>query len=145
MMSSADTCILVATQSSINDIWKTFKPSMTDKQELKYSRIATIVISLFALLVALFYTNAYDALMFAWTFYAAALGLPCLAALYWKKATTPGMYAGILTGLVVSIAWKLMGQPFNVGSTIVGVAACAIALVSVSLATCKSHPSRIAE
>ena len=142
MMSSADTCILVATQASINDIWRTLKPNMTDKQELRLSRVATVLIALFALVVALFYTNAYDALMFAWTFYAAAMGLPCLAALYWKKATNPGILSGMLSGLVSSIVWKMLGEPFNVGSTIVGVLCCGVALVMVSLATYKKYPSR---
>ena len=141
MMSSADTCILVSTQAAVNDIWRTLKPDMTDKQELKLSRYATVAISLFALVVALFFTNAYDALMFAWTFYAAAMGLPCLAALFWKDATSPGIVAGMVTGFVTCVGWKLLGEPF-VGSTIVGVVCCGIALVVVSLATRRSHPSR---
>ena len=142
MMSSADTCILVSTQACVNDIWRTLKPNMTDKQELRFSRYATVAISLFALIVALFFTNAYDALMFAWTFYAAAMGLPCLAALYWKKATTPGILAGMIAGFVSCVVWKFMGEPLNLGSTIVGVVCCGIALVAVSLATCKKYPSR---
>ena len=142
MMSSADTCILVSAQATVNDIWRTLKPDMTDKQELKLSRIVTGVISVFALVVALFYTNAYDALMFAWTFYAASMGLPCFAALYWKKATTPGILSGMLAGFFGSVIWKLLGQPLNLGSTIVGVICCGVALVAVSLATCKTHPSR---
>ena len=115
---------------------------MTDKQELHLSRIVTVVISVFALVVALFYTNAYDALMFAWTFYAASMGLPCLAALYWKDATKPGILAGMISGFAASVIWKMLGEPLNLGSTIVGVIFCAVALVAVSLATCKSHPSR---
>lgn len=142
MMSSADTCILVSTQALINDIYKTVKPETTDQQELKLSRIATVVISVFALIVALFFTSAYDALMFAWTFYAAAMGLPCLAALYWKKATAPGIVSAMLTGVVVSVVWKFAGEPFGIGTTIAGVICCGIVLVAVSLATCKSHPSR---
>lgn len=142
MMSSADTCILVSTQACVNDIWRTLKPDMTDRQELRLSRAVTVLISLFALAVALFYTNAYDALMFAWTFYAASMGLPCLAALCWKKATTAGILAGMLTGLITSVGWKLLGQPLNLGSTIVGVVCCGVALVAVSLATYRKHPSR---
>lgn len=142
MMSSADTCILVSTQALINDIYKTVKPETTDQQELKLSRIATVVISIFALIVALFFTSAYDALMFAWTFYAAAMGLPCLAALYWKKATAPGIVSSMLTGVIVSVIWKFAGEPFGIGTTIAGVICCGIVLVAVSLATCKSHPSR---
>lgn len=142
MMSSADTCILVATQAGVNDIWRTLHPNMTDRQELCLSRIITVLISLFALVVALFYTSAYDALMFAWTFYAAAMGLPCLAALYWKKANNPGILSGMIVGLVTSIIWKLLGEPYGIGSTIAGVALCGVALVGVTLATYKKYPSR---
>ncbi len=142
MMSSADTCILVATQAGVNDIWRTLKPDMTDKQELRLSRIMTVIIAVFALVVALFYTSAYDALMFAWTFYAASMGLPCLAALYWKKANTPGILSGMAAGLVSSIVWKSLGEPWGIGSTIAGVVCCAAALVIVTLATCRKHPSR---
>ena len=145
MMSSADTCILVSTQAAVGDIYKTLKPETTDEQQLKLSRIATVVISVFALIVALFFTSAYDALMFAWTFYAAAMGLPCLAALYWKKATNPGIIASMLTGVIVSVIWKFAGEPFGIGTTIAGVICCGIVLVAVSLATCKSHPSRQAD
>ena len=80
--------------------------------------------------------------MFAWTFYAASLGLPCLAALFWKKATSPGILAGMIAGFVGSVGWKLLGEPLSLGSTIVGVACCAVALVAVSLATWKKYPSR---
>ena len=142
MMSSADTCILVSTQAIVNDIWRTLKPDMDDRHELKFSRIVTVAVSLFALIVALFFTSAYDALMFAWTFYAASMGLPCLAALFWKKATSPGIIAGMLAGFVSCVGWKLLGEPMNLGSTIVGVVCCGVVLVCVSLATCKNQPSR---
>ena len=142
MMSSADTCILVSTQAVVNDIWRTLKPSMTDREELKLSRWVTVAISVFALVVALFFTSAYDALMFAWTFYAASMGLPCLAALFWKKATPPGILAGMTAGFLGSVGWKLLGEPLGMGSTIVGVIACGAALAAVSLATWEKHPSR---
>ncbi|WP_409969233.1 sodium:solute symporter family protein [Bengtsoniella intestinalis] len=142
MMSSADTCILVATQASINDIWKTIHPDLSEDGALKLSRIVTVLISGFALLVALFFTSAYAALMFAWTFYASAMGLPCLAALCWKKANTPGILSGMLTGLVVCIAWKLLGEPLGVGCSLLGVLCSGVALVAVTLATTKSHPPR---
>lgn len=142
MMSSADTCILVATQAGVNDIWKTLRPDLTEKEELKLSRWAAVLISAMALVVALFFTSAYDALMFAWTFYAAAMGLPCLAALCWEKANTPGILAGMLTGLVVCITWKFMGEPMGIGCSILGVLCSGVALLAVTLATTKSHPPK---
>ena len=70
-----------------------------------------------------------------WARYAA------FAALYWKKATKAGILAGMGAGFSVTIVWKLLGQPFGLGATVPGAIACVLALVLVSLATCKKHPS----
>ena len=72
---------------------------------------------------------------------AAAAGLPAFAALYWKKATKAGVLSGMAAGFTVTIVWKLIGLPFGLGATVPGAIACALALVAVSLATYKKHPS----
>lgn len=74
---------------------------MTQKHEILFSRIASAVLALGALAIALYIKSAYDVLMFAWAFYAAAAGLPALAALYWKKprmlASLPAWWAALLS------------------------------------------------
>lgn len=142
MMSSADTYLLVAVQSTITDVYKEFKADLDDKKALMLSRLLTVIFAVFAFLVAVFFTSAYDALMFGWVFYAATLGVPCLAALIWDKATTPGMLAGMGTGFVMSIVWNALGSPLGVGATLVGVLSNALLLVIVSLITYKRHPSK---
>jgi SSS family solute:Na+ symporter len=114
---------------------------MSEKQELLLSRIASVVLAIGALLIALYIKSAYDVLMFAWAFYAAAAGLPALAALYWKKATSAGIIAGMVGGFSVTVGWKLMDQPFGLGATVPGAIVCGVLLVVVSLATYKKNPS----
>ena len=145
MMSTADSYLLVSVQTMVDDLGKTAFPKMTQKQEILFSRIASAVLALGALLIALYIKSAYDVLMFAWAFYAAAAGLPALAALYWKKATSAGVMAGMIGGFAVTVGWKLMGQPFGLGATVPGAAACSLLLVVVSLATCKKSPSRMVD
>ena len=145
MMSSADTYLLVSAQSVVSDVIKPNAKNMTDKKELLISRLATVIFGVFAFVVAVFFTSAYDALMFGWTFYAATLGVPCLAAIVWKKATTAGVLSGMAVGFVSSIVWNLLGSPLGLGSTIVGVVLNAIVCVAVSLATCKKYPSNVVE
>ncbi len=82
--------------------------------------------------------------MFAWSFYAAAAGLPSLAALYWKKATNAGILAAMIGGFTVCVGWKLAGNPLGLGETVPGAVVCGILLVAVSLATYKSHPCELA-
>ena len=143
MMSTADSYLLVSTQSLIGDLIKPNAKNMSEKTELLMSRICSLVFGVFAFMVAMFFTSAYDALMFGWTFYAATVGVPVLATLVWKKATTPGILAGMAVGFVISIVWKLAGSPFGIGNTIIGVILNGIVCVLVSLATYKKYPSRM--
>ena len=143
MMSSADSYLLISTQTFVQDLGKTLNPKMSDKREVFISRILSAVLAIGALIIALYIKNAYNALMFAWTFYAASVGLPALAALYWRKATNAGIIASIVSGFVVSIGWDLIGKPWGLGSAVPGSLVCAVVLVTVSLATYKTHPSEM--
>ena len=141
IMSTADSYLLVSVQTCVHDIGKTFFPEMKDKTEILLSRIFSIILPLGALVIALYIKNAYNILMFAWSFYAAAAGIPAFAALFWRKATSAGVIAGMAAGFTVCVGWKLAGEPFGLGSAVPGTIACGAALVVVSLATYKSRPS----
>ncbi len=141
IMSTADSYLLVSVQTCVNDIGATLCQEMSDRTQMRLNRLFSILLPLGALVIALYIKNAYNILMFAWSFYAAAAGLPAFAALYWKKATKQGIIAGILSGFAVCVGWKLIGEPFGLGSTVPGTIACAVALVGVSLATYKRSPS----
>ena len=145
IMSTADSYLLVSVQTCVHDIGKTIYPKMKDKTEILLSRIFSIILPIGALIIALYIKNAYNILMFAWTFYAASCGLPAFAALFWRKATTKGIIAGMIAGFVVCVGWKLAGVPFGLGSAVPGAFACAAALISVSLATCGKEPSAFLE
>lgn len=142
IMSTADSYLIVSVQSCVHDVYKVFKPDTSEKKELMLTRVFAVIMPLGALAIALYIKNAYNILMFAWSFYAASAGLPAFAALYWKKATRAGILSGMICGFVFCVGWKLAGEPFGLGATVPGALACALALVLVSLATCKKHPTR---
>ena len=144
MMSTADSYLLVSVQTFVHDLGKNFMPEMTEKHEILMSRVMSVVLAMGALIIALYIKNAYNVLMFAWSFYAAAAGLPSLAALYWKKATSQGIISAMTGGFVVCVGWKLAGNPWGLGETVPGALVCGILLVAMSLATCKKHPCRMA-
>lgn len=141
IMSTADSYLLVSVQSVVRDILHTFRPEMDDRKEIFWSRVFSIILPLGALFIALYIKNAYNILMFAWSFYAAACGIPAFAALYWKKATRQGILAAMVSGFVVCVGWKLLGQPFGLGAAVPGAIACAVSLAAVSLLTCRRSPS----
>ncbi|QEK13701.1 sodium:solute symporter family protein [Crassaminicella thermophila] len=137
LMSSADTYLLISVQTILRDILKPVWPNMDEKKELFYSRIFTILLGIAALIIALYIRQAYKTLMFAWSFYAASVGLPAFAALYWRKATSSGIISGIIIGFATSIIWKLTGSPWGVGAALPGSILCGLALVLVSYVTYK--------
>ena len=93
-------------QTCVHDIYKVFNPNISEKKELRLTRVFAVILPLGALVIALYIKNAYSILMFAWSFYAAAAGLPAFAALYWKKATKAGIIAGMAAGFTVCVGWK---------------------------------------
>ena len=141
IMSTADSYLLVSVQTCVHDIGKTVHPQMKERTEILLSRAFSIVLPLGALVIALYIQNAYNILMFAWSFYAASAGIPAFAALFWKKATHAGILSALLAGFSVFVGWRLAGEPFGLGSAVPGTIACGVALVSVSLATYKKTPS----
>ena len=145
IMSTADSYLLVSVQTCVHDIGKTINPSISEKREILWSRIFSVILPVGALIIALYIKNAYNVLMFAWSFYAAAAGLPAFAALFWKKATKQGIIAGMLAGFAVCVTWKLSGNPLGLGPTVPGAIACAIALIPGSLLTYKNNKSKFPE
>ena len=143
MMSTADSYLLVSMQTAVDDIGKTVNPKMSEKRELLLSRILCVVLAVGALLIALYIKSAYTILTMIYNFYAAAAGIPALAALYWKKATSQGMIAAMLGGFTVCTIWRALGSPFGIGATLPGAAVCLILMVAVSLATYEKNPSRM--
>lgn len=144
MMSTADSYLLVSTQTAVDDIGKTIDPKMSEKKELLLSRVMCVVLAIGALVIALYIKSAYTILTMIYNFYAAAAGIPALAALYWKKATKQGVIAAMLGGFIVCAAWRAAGNPFGLGATLPGAVVCLLLLVIVSFATYKSSPSRMA-
>ena len=141
IMSTADSYLLVSVQTCVHDIGKTYFPEMKDQTEILLSRVFSVILPLGALVIALYIKNAYNILMFAWSFYAAAAGIPAFAALFWRKATSAGVIAGMAAGFTVCVGWRLAGEPFGLGSAVPGTIACGVALIAVSLAACKDHPT----
>ncbi|MBO6093212.1 MAG: sodium:solute symporter family protein [Oscillospiraceae bacterium] len=139
IMSSADTYLLIAAQTLTADILKPALKITDNKKELLTSRICIIVLGILALVISLYIDGLYNTLMFAWTFYAAAVGFPAFAALYWKKATTAGICSGMISGFIVSLGWKFIGNPGGISESVAGIVVCIVLTVGVSLLTYKKE------
>jgi len=113
LMSTSDSYLMMAGQGFMNMLQELgLMKGTQDRTQIAISRAILVVFGLLALLFALYVREAYLALMYAWTFFAASLGPAAVAALFWRKATTPGILASILTGFAVSMLWGPLKLPY---------------------------------
>jgi solute:Na+ symporter, SSS family len=70
---------------------------------------------------------------------------PVYAALYWRRATTPGVLAGLLAGIVTTVFFFLKPglRPFEIHEGILGLVVNIVVLVAVSLATRPQDPEHV--
>lgn len=138
LMSTADSYLLQASLSLVKDVVVFLKPEMSEEKQVRLLKISTIVMGLFGLVVALFAKGVFSALSFSFSVYGAALFVPTLCGLYWKKTTAAGALVSMLVGaLVVIYGFFANWYPGGWDPVLPGIIAAIVCLVIVSLLTQK--------
>lgn len=144
IMSSLDSQFLCLGTIFTNDIvLHNSKRQFTDQQILLMARgfVVAIVALTYVLSLVLYEKNVFDLAVWCFSGFAALTPL-VLAALYWRRATTAGAFASVLT---VAVTWFVFfalsgfGGEYTLPGGIMPVALCwlagALAMIAVSLAT----------
>ena len=109
IMSTADSQLLVAASSVVRDVYeKIIKKGETVPQKLLvfYSRAVVFIFVVISLLFGFLAEElVFWLVLFAWAGLGASIGPTSILALYWKGTTRAGIFAGLITGTVVTIAW----------------------------------------
>lgn len=109
IMSTADSQLLVAASSVVRDVYeKIIKKGETVPQKLLvlYSRAVVFILVVISLLFGFLAEElVFWLVLFAWAGLGASIGPTSILALYWKGTTRAGIFAGLITGTVVTIAW----------------------------------------
>ncbi len=106
IMSTADSMLLVASSAFSGDIHRKLKPNMTEKQEMWSGRIAVLVVSILAIIIATDENSlVFELVSKAWAGFGSAFGPIILLSLYWKRTTLKGAVTGIVSGAVISLFW----------------------------------------
>ncbi len=148
IMSTADSQLLVAASSLVRDVYeKVLRRGrrVPQRRLVRLSRLAVAVLVAVALVLGLTAEDlVFWLVLFAWAGLGASLGPTSLLALYWRRTTRAGVLAGLLTGAVVTIAWKVIpATDAWLYELIPGFLAGLVATVMVSLAT--APPPRVGE
>jgi len=106
LKSTASATLLAPSVTFTENIWRQFKPRMSDREELRDMRIATLGFSalVLAYAIAMEGTPIYEMVSSAYQVPLVGAFIPLLAGLYWKRATTQGAIFSTVLGL---LTWLL--------------------------------------
>ncbi|HXV60136.1 MAG TPA: sodium:solute symporter family protein [Vicinamibacteria bacterium] len=140
VMSSADSALLVPSSLIGQNLLRYFRPGVTQESVLTWSQRSVPVVGFLALGIALALPRAYELLVESFAFLLVVLFVPFMAGLWWKRANTPGALSAMGVGFVTYFICKVAtGQD---AGDVAAVILAAVALVTVSLWTARSHPPR---
>ncbi len=109
IMSTADSQLLVAASAVVRDIYDRILKKgkqIPQKKLVRYSRLVAVLLVAVALVFSLVAQElVFWLVLFAWAGLGASIGPTSILALYWKGTTRKGIFAGLITGTVVTIAW----------------------------------------
>jgi sodium/proline symporter len=111
MMSTADSQLLVATSSLIEDIYvRLLRPRTPPDRLVLLSRVATVIIAAVAFALALTAMKGWRVIdtmvAYAWTGLGASFGPPLVFALWWRRTTRAGVLSGMLGGMIATVVWQ---------------------------------------
>jgi len=114
-MSTADSQLLAAASSmSENIVHRFIAKNMSEKTSMIVARATVLIISLVSLVFAWNpASKVFDIVSFAWAGFGAAFGPLMLCALFWKRTTKWGAFAGMVAGGVTAIVWCYVLKPFG--------------------------------
>lgn len=111
IMSTADSQLLVAASAVVRDFYQSVirKDEVIPRERLVVlSRLTVALLVLVSLILGwLAETLVFWLVLFAWAGLGAALGPTSILALYWKGVTRAGVFAGLITGTLVTFIWSL--------------------------------------
>ena len=142
-MSTADSQLLAAASGISENIFQgTFKIKLSEKQSVWLARISVVVISVIAIFLASNPdSSVFSIVSFAWAGFGAAFGPLVLFALFWKRTTKEGAFAGMLSGGIMVFVWKFviakLGGVFAIYELLPAFLTSCIFIVVVSLLTKK--------
>ncbi|WP_035779717.1 sodium:solute symporter family protein [Arthrobacter sp. H14] len=135
-MSSADAITHSASMEFTNGVVHQIKPNMPEQRTLVTMRTAVVVIGGAAYLITVFGGQGLIALLLGAYGSIVQFAPAVYSALYWRRATAPGVIAGLLIGAFVNYYYQFVAEPLlEINPGILGLIANVIVMVGISFAT----------
>lgn len=107
--STASATLLAPSVTFVENIWRQFRPRISDQQELRTMRITVLIFSTFVCIYAIMLsgTPIYEMVSSAYQVTLVGAFIPLVFGLYWKKATTQGAIFAIVLGMLTWILFMV--------------------------------------
>ncbi|PLR77030.1 hypothetical protein CU633_12490 [Bacillus sp. V3-13] len=137
IQSTVSAVLLMLGSGISHDIIKNvMKKDLSEKQQLKITRIVVLIMGILPIPFAL---NPVPLIQQIWINAAALIGssfaVAILLGLYWKRATTAGAITSMVGGIGSASIWLYLGNPFGLDPVYISVPASLVGMVIVSLLT----------
>lgn len=122
IMSTADSQLLVATSSVVEDVYhKLINKRANQKKLLFLSRLSVLLLSVIAFIFAIPGENSaiYFLVAFAWGGLAASFGPLIILSLWWKRTTKWGAITGMISGMITVFIWDKSGITSSMPSELI--------------------------
>ena len=108
MMSTASSQLMVASSAISEDLFANLsQKQLSEKRMLQINRWLTLLVGLFAFLLAISMEDTvYGLVSYAWSGIGAAFGPAILLLLFWKRFSRVGLYASLVIGTISAVIWK---------------------------------------
>ena len=130
VMSSADSCLSCLATVVMEDVYRRhIKWRATDHQLLRVAQWTTLVTGVAAALCAWRFSNIADILVFVYDFWAPAMIVPFLVAVFWyRPSRIYAVVASMVAGMTATIIWRFVfHSPFDLGPALFGFAVAVLA------------------
>ena len=133
--STASATLLAPSVTFVENIWRQFKPRMSDKRELKLMRTTVLVFSALVLSYAIFMqgTSIYDMVSGAYQVPLVGAFVPLVFGLYWKKASTQGAIFSVVCGIATWLLFTFSTLGAQFPAQLAGVLAATLGMLVGSL------------
>ena len=107
IMSTISSQLLVTSSALVEDLYKAvLRTEASEKQLVLLGRLAVLGVSVVAAVLAWERNGTVlELVAYAWAGFGASFGPVILLSLYWRKLTSAGALAGLVTGAVTVVAW----------------------------------------
>lgn len=132
VLSTADSCLMAASGSVVGDMVPTHRKK-SSKSIVRLSKIATLIIGVFAILIASQMENVLSLMLYAYAFMVSGLLVPIVAAMISKKRhPTPALVSMIIGGgLAILLIIIDIPLPLGLDANVFGLTAATLSYISV--------------